>query len=241
MTLGEAKNDILRKIWIEHPDSAPSWAVTDVFHALNQAFQHLWQFGPAYFRRADYSFSTVIGTSSYELAQGVQEVFGPIRLNGGAIHLRAVADRSNFDFYHIRFKGETSEPASNGTPEVYHLDRKRQTEPTETDLAKINLLLKPTPSAVWTVDYEASVEAPSYAATDADSTELRMPHNAVESTLLPVARYFVQASHLFSNEETRGTLEQGYLSAMRGIGILDPQLPEVARDHPEARKGGQAA
>lgn len=227
MTLKEARDDMLRKVWIELSDQAPSYLYDDMAVAFNQAMQVIWQSPSDYFRRKHYSLATVIGTDSYTLDSGIQEVLGPVRLNGSHPHLRPVADRGNFDHYHTRYKGGTNDTPANAKPEAYYIERLNVAGD---DSVQISMLLAPTPDAVYFIDYEASTEAPRYTANDlatGSAVNVPMPHAYAESIFLPVARYYAMRSHYFSHEEHRSAFNGDYLNSMMLLGVSDPQLPEV--------------
>lgn len=234
----ELKQDLLRKLYIE--DSSALTGVildgleADVVTAINESFQSLWTAPFDHFRRKHFTFPTVIGTSAYTLDQTVQDVLGPVKANDATPHLRPIKDRGDFDNYATRFKKALTNSSSNARPEAYFLERLFRDA---ADSALIKMLLTPAPDAVYTIDMEASTEAPSFTLAEIDSAvALPIPHQYVETVLLPIARMNVTRSHYFLADERPTELqkmEQDFIAARKQIGDTDPQLPHLKEPLPQ--------
>lgn len=214
MTLRQAIDDILGTLWLENTATLPDWATQHGLTALNAAFQDLWTHGPDHFRKTEVTFNTVINTRSYTLDSTIQGVLGQVLLNG-TTPVRPVLDEGTFRrFYESVIGGD--EP-SNGTPLAYFLDRRKATSG---DICEVQMRLTPKPSAVFAVTFDASSEAPAYTLTtlaDTPSVALRLPHGYVESTLLPVARWRITASHLFTNPALVPKLQADAIAVLPGL------------------------
>ena len=226
-------NDLLRKLYIEDPSALSGVILTglqaDCVDAINRAFQTLWTAPADFFRRKHFQFATVSGTQEYTLEQGVQEVLGPVKVNGGTPHLRPVKDRGDFDNYATRFQGSLTNVVSNAQPKAYYLERLWQDA---ADSAVCKMLLTPTPDTAYTIDFEGSTEAPSFTLAELQAEpDLPIPHNYVEGILLPVARLFACRSHYFMAAERQPEVQQfqqDFIMAMGQLGDSDPTLPQFA-------------
>jgi len=236
----DLKKDLLRKLYIEDATALSGVILdglqADVVSAINRAFQNVWTAPHDYFRRSLFQFNTVAGTSTYTLDQSLQEILGPVKIDGGTPYVRPVGDdRGNLDNYATRFKGALTNTLANARPEVYFLERLWQNA---ADSTTVNMIFAPAPDVVYAVDFYASTEAPSFTLAQLDaSVVLPVPHEYVESVLLPIARFFVIESHFYLADrrpaETK-KLAQGYVDARKQIGDLDPQLPELRGLNPAA-------
>lgn len=225
MRLIDARDDVLRKVWVENPAKAPGYVLSDVCNAFNQALQLVYLSAPDHFRRSSIEIQTEAGKPGYELPANVQAVLGPVRLPGR--YLRHVDGRADFDRYHSLFLGEDDPPAP-GPPLAYFV---RQTAAARTNSQRATLLLTPPPNAVYTLTLDVALSPPAYSVADlASSGQLSVPHGYAESLFLPVARYYAMRSHFFGDEEHRKSLESDYEQALALYGIAD------ARPKPEPKE-----
>lgn len=233
MTSSDLYEDLLRKLYIEDPSALSGTILAglqaDVLSAINRAFQTIWTApNSEHFTRKHFTFNTAGGTSSYALDATVQKILGPVKLDGATPHISPLKNRADFDYYLTRFKGQLSDSGSNARPEVYFLERLYANA---AEATVVNMLLKPTPDAVYAVDFEASIEAPNFtqAQVEAD-TDLPMPHGYIESILLPISRWYTTRSHYFMPDKRQGELSVmkiDYEEAMRQIGLTDPQAEQA--------------
>lgn len=228
-------NDLLRKLYIEDPAGLSGTILTglqaDCVDAINRALQTLWTAPFDFFRRRHFQFNTVSGTQEYDLeaATGLalQEVLGPVKINGATPHLRPVRDRGDFDNYATRFLSSLTNTVANARPVAYYLERLFQNA---ADGVQCKMLFTPTPDDAYSVDFEGSVEAPTYTLAQLQAEpDIPIPHSYVESVLLPVARLFVARSHYFMADQRQAelqNLQQDFMVAMRQLGDTDPTLPK---------------
>lgn len=228
MTLQAIRDDLLRLLDIERPDTAPDHAVDAVATAVNQAFQAIWAYSDEdYFRRAESTVSLTAGVNRYALASTIQTV---LEARIGSSPLRPVTTRADIEHFARRFLGATSE--TNGTPQAFWIER--QQSGSGADSASMWLMLAPTPSSALTVTLEASTEAPTYSAAtlDNDSSAPAMPHAYVESILLPIARYYITLSPWFADGDRVPQIKTTAEQAFAQIGGVAPWIKEPAERKP---------
>jgi len=224
-------NDLLRKLYIEDPTALAGVILTglqnDCVDAINRAFQTIWTAPYDFFRKKHFDFNTASGTQEYTLDQALQEIIGPVKVNGGTPHLRPIKDRGDFDNYATRFQGSLTNAVANAQPVAYYLERLWQDG---ADSTVVKMLFTPTPDTAYSIDFEGSTEAPSFTLAELQAEpDLPIPHNYVESILLPVARLFVARSHYFMADQRPGeiqAMQQDFIVAMGQLGDSDPTLPK---------------
>ena len=236
MNRDKIREALLGFVWIENESATPAYIDDDVTNAVSQAFQAIWTAPLDYYRRKSTSFSTAVSTDSYTLTPGdVQEILTPVKI--GTSHLRPLRHRSDLDHYATRYNGAASDPAGEGQPVAFYVERTNNAG--NDDLSAVKIFLSPVPDAVYSVTYDYVGEAPSYSATQMqDSAALEFPHGYVESIFLPIARFYMMDSHYFHNERDRNreqrTTEE-YKSALMRLGYADP-LPAEASARKEVSR-----
>lgn len=225
-------------MWLTNPSTAESGAKSDVTNAVNAALQEIWTAPLDHYRRASGTFNTVNGTASYAMAASVQSILTPVKI--GTLSLRPFEHRSNFDHYGTRFLGSTTDPPTSAQPEAFYVERKKATS--GNDLSAVNILLTPTPDAVYTVSYDYVAEAPRYTdANMASTTVLAFPHEYVESILLPIAKHYLTESHWFAHWDANETAQKSadtqgkYAPARAMLGLTDPNVPSASKTKEESR------
>lgn len=236
MTRDKIKEALLAFVWVETPSLAPTYILSDVANAVNAAFQTIWLAPHDHYRRKNTTLSTVASTQAYTLTPAnVQEILNPVKI--GAKQLRPIKHRGDFDHYATRYLGATSDPAAEGQPVAYYVERRNNAG--TADLSAISIYLTPTPDAVYTVTYDYVGDAPTYTVSQmADATALEFPHQYVESIFLPLARYFMMNSHFFhESDANRGAFaKEEYLAAMKRLGYSNPQVADVTGGGKEVSK-----
>ena len=123
----------------------------------------------------------------------------------------------NYDIY---YGGGLTHAASSGEIAAYFVERTSQTG---SDPAKATVHVAPTPSANTHVLLDVVKEAPRYTWTDyKNCTALPIPHQYVESLLLPLCRFKASSYRLFVNSGDKDSIIQEYRMAMNQLGLNDP-------------------
>lgn len=234
MTASELKHRLLRVIGINTPASAQASAVDSVVHAINHAYQVLWQDVPkenrlAYTRRTD-NLTLTPGMSSIELSGDVQSVVPPIRRLPALIPLRPVSHRSEVENYGL-LSGRKVTDVPAGAPQVYFLESRHQAA---ADSLRLTILVAPTPVVNTDLRIEVELEAPNIVASDLccdTPAPLRIPNAYAESLLYPIAAYHLATqSAWFKRQEAFPAIEAEYERAKARLGIVDPSAV-AAKSH----------
>lgn len=218
LSLVQARNDLLSKLGIEDSTLATALQLQDVVIAVNGAMQTLQTAGEDYFTRDRITISLVAGTSVYPIAQTVQAVIGPVRLNG-TMPLRALESRGELDQFDRIFLGSAAFGAAAGTPLAYWVENLRTGS--NGDINQVNIWVAPTPVApAGTLVAEVVNDAPSYVVADLTSTDaLPVAQNYTESIFLPIARMLITRSSQFSRPSILPLLTADYQTAMARLGL----------------------
>lgn len=224
----QVRNDLLSKLGIEDATTASALALQDVVIAINGAMQVLQTAGEDYFTRQKFSQVISAGTASYWIAQSVQAVLGPIRLNGAP--LNALTSRGQLDQFGRIFAGATAYGSPAGLPTAYWVENLRNG--TQGDINQIIIWLAPIPTATGTLEVEVVNDAPSYTVADLSSTSpLPIAQNYTESILLPIARLLITRSSQFSRADLLAQLTADYQVALQRLG-LSGGFPNVRQPLP---------
>ena len=242
LTIQQAANDLLSKLGIEgtDPTVAPTLAQQDVIIALNWAGQTLQRAGQDYFTRATLTVGLSAGTSMYAIAQPIQEVLGPIRLNG-QVPLNALLSRGELDQFARIFLGETIYGTDTGVPIAYWVEYLNN-QAGQGDIEQINIYLAPTPGALGpvvplpgTIVVECVYAWTNYAVASIGSTNvLPIARLYTESIFLPLARRAITRSSQFSRKDLLAQIEADGDVAMQTLGT-GGGFPNVLQPEPERR------
>jgi hypothetical protein len=217
LTITQVQNDLLSKLGLEDPTQATDGALQDVLIAINGAMQQLQTAGQDYFTREKLSIAFAAGTSMYPLPQSIQSVIGPLRLNSGQ-SIRALSSRGELDQFDRIFLGVSSFGAAQGNPFAYWIENLR--DDAGPDANQITLHLVPVPLNGGSVTIEVVNDAPTYTLEDL-VTDIVLPiaQNYTESIFLPIARWLVTRSSLFSRPELLDGLEKDYNNAIARLAM----------------------
>lgn len=226
MTLEEVRNNVLRVLWVEYPELVPDYIYEDVTTAINSALQLIWTSPHAYFRQTEIT-AIVPSGGSVDLPDSIQEVQTPMWIpsqNNRELH--RILDQSEFNQFYQRFHGKTEAQAvADGTTEASYYFIKSRNQAGD-DNVKTTLLVTPKPSADLSVTFLATVEAPSFTVDEIQNvnsiTTVGMPHKYVESTLLPMARFFATRSHFFFEKDKLSMISADVTRAAAFIGVANP-------------------
>jgi len=225
MTAPELKKAVLRRIGFV--GAAPTVVVDDFVVAFNQAIQQLRSDLPQearlHFTRDTESVTMVPGTYSYDLPDTVRAVVSPARLTSDNRQLHPVAT----EFEILNFAALHGGSASVSRPLVYLVHTVKQDE---VDATKIQIWVAPTPTASDTLRVEVERELDIFENEDfcADSAAtIPMPHQYVESILVPMVAYNMSRSLWFDKKDLLPVLEADHIVALRRAGLTDPRIPSV--------------
>jgi hypothetical protein len=233
MTLKELRDDVLRKVWVEYPATAPTFVFEDVTIAINSALQLMWTAPVDYFRRSKLSFTLNSGVSSYTVQQDLQEIIGPVTVTSSGAEIIRARDPQEFAFAAQRFLGAST--TGSAVPVVYFVDSTRQVAD---DSVTTDILFSPAPAANTGISIVISTEAPNYTVaevTAASTAVIPVPHQYVETVLLPLARNEVAKSHWFWDEKNRASFKEAATMAMAALGVFDPDSGTRSTSTPKIR------
>ena len=113
------------------------------------------------------------------------------------------------------------------------------------DPQTITITLTPAPNGATVSDLspmvvEGIIECPSYTYSDLSAGALPVPEGYVESYLLPLARYEITRSHLFSRTELIPRFEADAQGALAALGVTDMAAAETGDVGTETATGRAA-
>ena len=212
MNLPKIKADLLRKLNIENPATAPSYIVDDVLTAMNSAGQFMNSAGhPFWLPRTD---SVAFGAVTEADLANARAVIAVRRQNGTPLfRTKGKHDFQNFEQIYGAAKSglarcflvQPKEPASDAT---------------------LVLSIGPSDLDAQTLEIECTPVFERWALADLDDAALSpsMPSDYIETLFLPVARFYVTRSHFFSNEELQVRIESDFSTAIGLIRAINPKV-----------------
>lgn len=213
----DVRDDLLRKLGVESAGAASTGMLADVLEAVNYARQTMWLAGPDYFLRTPINLVLTTGASSYDLADTVQSVLGPMRLANGRT-LRKLNSREELDSFGMAYLSQTTEDVDDGEPIAFFVESLNQAGG---DPAKIRIHVVPAPTVTYagTAVLEGVSESTSLAVADlAGTTVMPVPQQYTESLFLPLARKALTRSTYFSSTELKEQIEADFQEALTLLG-----------------------
>jgi hypothetical protein len=233
MNLHDVVTEQLNLWGIESICLAPDFALERAISDVNSAMQIVWNQANDrnYWSKSTLSITLTSGQDALILPSDVQNVVGPCRLDANKRLLAPIGSISELEnFINYYLDGRT--PVE---PVAYHIERSNQTG---NDPAKCVFRVTPPVAVGETLIFLLDVvkEAPRFNVKQLSvRPTLPIPHRYVESILLPILRYRATSFWLFSNNESKPTIDRDYQSAMLAIGSADP-LPGKSGDNKETSK-----
>ncbi|MDR1191263.1 MAG: hypothetical protein LBK60_06320 [Verrucomicrobiales bacterium] len=227
LTVSEVVNEILLLWGVEDPGMSVEVLRTRAVRDLNAATQLLWSRAERldYFNRVTLTVSFPAGVNAVTLPQNIQQVLGPARLADNAQPLTLLSRRADYDGYGVLYLGLTDNGVPDGVPAAWFVERHNQPEP---DNAKVTLLVTPAPLTVTAVLLDVADECPRYRWADyCAGTAVQIPHQYVESILLPVCRHSAMTCQYFTQLDRKDAIEADYQSALTVLGLVDTQPRET--------------
>lgn len=213
MTIGDIRDDLLRKVWVESLSNAPGYIVQDVTTAINAALQEFWMSPHRHFRTTPESIVIAGNSSSFDLPTNIQEVIAPVRAGGkDLIRISKKGDIQNID----RYEYDSAATA------FYHIDANRAGS--GNDGVSVTMLVSPAPTNDLTVTFDAVYECPAYTVADVTAGTVVIPiaHQYIESLFMPIARFAVMQSHWFWEQEKSKFIEADAVAARERLGLSNP-------------------
>jgi len=232
-TLKEIKEDVLRKVFIEQPDTAPESIKTDVLHAINQAFQLLNTAGHPFWRES-HKDKTFSGTDPQTLT-GVQRVNKVVNADGR--NLLRVSDEHKVKFAHEIYSGQLT-AGSDYSATVYCVAVEMD-DTTQREVLKLHIGPQPLVAQTVTVYYLSTFTPYTKDQIEQEGVMVSVPFAYIETILLPVARYLITRCHWFKNDRLLPQLREDYQTAISIMRDANPELkfPEpVEQPTRESRK-----
>lgn len=228
MSICHVVHEIVMLWGIDCLKSAPRFAMERAISDLNASLQMVWNQAKdrTYWTSETLTLNLLLDETSIALANDIQNVTGPLRRSDNKRPLTPVGTMGELDtFADLYLDG--SVPTE---PIAYHIDRSKQVG---NDPAKCVLHVHPQIQEA-SVDFLLDVvkEAPRYTLADLDSCPLiPIPHQYVETLLLPIARYRASGfTILFNSKDRQDVIDREYAEARIALGLADP-LPGNAGDN----------
>lgn len=201
-------------------------AVSDINHALQLVWSNAE--GRTYWTNETITVTVSADASSEDLPDNIQNVTGTCRRADNKQPLTLIGTVGELETFNDSFlDGEQAE-----SPIAYHIERLSQSgnEPARC-IFHVNQAVDDDTDFLL----EVVREAPRYSPTDIDTCPLiPIPHQYVESLLLPIVRYQASTFYLFRQMDQKPAIEAEYKKALEQLGLSDP-LPNFAGDN---RKNG---
>lgn len=209
-------------------DFAIDRAISDLNHALQLVWNNAE--GRTYWTNETITVTVNADASSEDLPDNIQNVTGTCRRSDNKQPLTLIGTIGELETFNDTFlDGEQAE-----TPIAYHIERLNQSG---SEPARCIFHVNQAVDANTDFLLEIVREAPRYSKTDLDSCPLiPIPHQYVESLLLPIVRYQASNFYLFRQMDQKDAIKAEYGKAMAQLGLSDP-LPNHAGDNKQ--NGGE--
>ena len=226
MSVCEVVNDLLALWGIFCRKTAPPFALARALSDLNTALQTMWNCSAerSYWSSSKLDITVTANTDSANLPDNIQNVIGPCRVKSTLQPLSPLGTIGEFEsFADLYLDGQTASRSL-----AYYIDRSNQDA---TDPAKLVLRVAPTSNAQQMFTLEVVTEPPRFTVADLYACPLLpIPHQYVETLLLPLARYFASGFEMFTAKDQKESIDRNYLIAKQALGLADP-LPGKAGDN----------
>lgn len=203
-------------------DFAIDRAVSDINHAMQLVWNNAE--GRTYWTNETITVTVPVDASSVDLPDNLQNVTGTCRRSDNKQPLTPIGTIGDLETFNDSFMdGEAAE-----SPIAYHIERLGQSgnEP-----ARCIFHVNQTVEEETDFLLEVVREAPRYSPTDLETCPLiPVPHQYVESLLLPIVRYQASTFYLFRQMDQKPSIETEYKKALAQLGLSDP-LPNFTGDN----------
>lgn len=213
--------------------SAPKFAIERAVNDVNAAMQMVWNQANDrnYWSTLTLDLTVPPFANQTDIPDNVQNVTGPCINAETGQPLTPVGTLAELDgFIDLYLDGDVTVD-----PIAYHIDRHRG--PGTDPAWCIFRCAPPAGAAGAVITLDVVTEPPRYTSDDLSSCPLLpIPHQYVESLLLPIARYRASSfTMLFQAHDRQPTIDREYAEARIALGLADP-LPGNAGDNFPDRK-----
>lgn len=208
--------------------NAPKFAIERAINDVNAALQMIWNHAAdrTYWTGSTLTLNFADGAMKIDLPNSIQNVIGPCRRADNKRPLVPVGTMGELDtFSDLYLDSQTAEE-----PLAYHVERLAQTG---TDPARCILHVTPEVQGdAMDLELDVVMEAPRFIISDLDTCPLiPIPHQYVETLLLPIARYRAAGfTMLFNRPERQEVIDREYEESRLALGLADP-LPGNSGDN----------
>jgi hypothetical protein len=228
MTLCGVVQEVLMLWGIGCIKNAPGFAIERAITDVNAALQMIWNHASdrSYWTTETLVLSLADGETSIDLPDSIQNVTGPCRRTSNKRPLVPVGTMGELDTFSDLYLD--SIPVDE--PVAYHIERMAQSG---NDPARC--ILHVTPEAqneTVALELEVVMEAPRFSPEDLNSCPLLpIPHQYVETLLVPIVRYRAAGfTMLFNRPERQEVIDREYGESRLALGLADP-LPGNSGDN----------
>lgn len=194
MNLVNLRDDLLRQMGAEVTSGIPAVVLEDIASAINAAVQRMWDLGgEKYFLREELQVDLLSGENHIFL-DDVQAIFPPFMDLTNVRPLITLPSKTDLDLYyhyHRPLPGVTS------LPEAVHVDNQAAHDSPGTT-PHWSITITPTPTVTTTIRAYCVRRLVSYTVAQlSESITLPIPHQHVETLVLPLARAALITSKYF--------------------------------------------
>ena len=210
----------------DHLSERYSYLLDSAIRCVNAALQVMQAAGEDYFTRSTLTVALSPGVAEYALPDSVQCMSGPCRFQGDRHVLRRLMSRGELDGYGPLFLGKLGNALAPSRPQAYWIEQLHQAG---ADAARVVLHVVPAPAAGENVLIDVQLEAPGYSRADyCGDVVVPVPHQYVESILLPIARYEATRSYHALQNPAQGAvlpqLKEFHDRALAILGLVRPSM-----------------
>lgn len=229
MTPEEFVRACLRQLGVTADGDLRTYIKEDIANRTNQAFQFLWNWIPrerrTHYTKGEITVALVAGVRKYDLPNSSQSLLAPVRYTTDDVELSPV--NTKWDI--LNFDKTNPDLASNTRPLAYFIDRVNagSADAVQNEAIKSILYVAPAPVTGENLSLDIETEAPHIEYTDfcaVDAPQLPMPHQYVESILLPVTAWFCTRSFYFNQLDKTELFKADFETALQMAGATDTQI-----------------
>lgn len=226
MFLRAAYDDLALLLGYENADDAPDAVRDRILADLNTSLQQLQSGGEEFHVREPMAVAVSDGVSEYLLAEAVQRVLEPVRVDSGG-PLRRLASRAQVDDFGPLFLSQISRTVAAATPVAFFVEPQHDPDATGADQVKLRLHLLPAPSGAGQASmFVLRKPEPFEVAALATDTPIPCPSEYLQSVFMPLARWACASSPRFTRRDMLPKMEADFTRALGILGVLDPRRPK---------------
>jgi hypothetical protein len=217
MLLVDIRKDLLRKLGVETPSDAPAYVDEDVLTAINLAGQVLNTAGDPFWL-TDEVIVTVDGSTKTKVIDG--HSVKTARISATNLPLLRAESLWQLEQYHSIYLGDAT-PAASYAPQAYFVDT---TSAADALVVTVHFGPRPMVSTELKIVYVPKFVNWVLADINSGTKKPEIPFDYIESTFLPIARYYATRSHWFSRSDMMPAIERDFASAVQVLQSANPAL-----------------